>query len=141
MQKLTLLSVAVTVALAGCSGDDGKNGQNGIDGTNGLSSLVLQTQLAVGDTVCRNGGVKIDSGLDADGNGALSNGEVSSTEHVCAPSITSLSAADVAVTAHNTWFSEGESQVAATKSLAEKIAKESGKAKNVILSEKNKFFI
>ncbi|OUL55987.1 alkaline phosphatase [Pseudoalteromonas ulvae] len=133
MKKLTLLSVAVTVALAGCSGDDGKNGQNGIDGTNGLSSLVLQTQLAVGDTVCRNGGVKIDSGLDADSNGALSTDEVSSTEHVCAPTITSLSSNDVAVTANNTWFTEGENQVAAAKSLAAKIAKESGKAKNVIL--------
>jgi len=60
MKKLTLLSVAIAVALAGCSGDDGKdgtngsagaNGANGANGSNGLTSLIMQTQLPIGDVM------------------------------------------------------------------------------------------
>ncbi|WP_370530609.1 alkaline phosphatase [Pseudoalteromonas tunicata] len=142
MKKLTLLSVAIAVALAGCSGDDGKdgtngsagaNGANGANGSNGLTSLIMQTQLPIGDDVCRNGGVKIDSGLDSDGNGVLAASEVTGTEHVCAPTITSLTASDVATTTSNQWYSESEDRVLQAKAMAAKVAKESGKAKNVIL--------
>jgi len=74
----SLLCVAASVGIVGCALD-------GDDGAAGLNSLVLQTELAVGDSQCAYGGVRIDSGLDTDGNGALGAGEISQTEYVCTP--------------------------------------------------------
>jgi len=74
----SLLCVAASVGIVGCALD-------GDDGAAGLNSLVLQTELAVGDSQCAYGGVRIDSGLDTDGNGALGAGETSQTEYVCTP--------------------------------------------------------
>ncbi|MBB1507430.1 esterase-like activity of phytase family protein [Pseudoalteromonas sp. SG41-1] len=90
--KLNLSFVLVTVLLGACSdgkdganGTDGTNGNGGIDGAVGLNSLVMQTELNMGDSNCWMGGIKIDSGLDADRNGALATTEVTSTSFLCNP--------------------------------------------------------
>ncbi|MEE4244884.1 MAG: choice-of-anchor I family protein [Kangiellaceae bacterium] len=80
--KIKLMVASVALALSGCS-DDGSNGRDGIDGTNGLSSLVNQTSLAIGDNNCPNGGTRIDSGLDSNGNGQLDAGEITTTSYNC----------------------------------------------------------
>jgi hypothetical protein len=54
---------------------------NGEDGTNGLLSLV-QVQSEPAGTNCANGGQRIDSGIDANGNGVL-DAEEQSTAYVC----------------------------------------------------------
>ncbi|MEN0063858.1 MAG: putative Ig domain-containing protein [Myxococcota bacterium] len=61
-----------------CNGEDGTNGTDGI----GLTSLVDVTPVAPGAD-CVNGGQRIDVGLDADSNGVLDMGEVSSSTFVC----------------------------------------------------------
>ena len=139
--KLSLLAVALSAVLTGCSGDDGSNGANGtngtngtngLDGSNGLNSLVKQTSLAVGHDNCRNGGVQIDSGLDANADGELASEEVTATEYVCTPAKNQLSSLDVDVTSSNAWFSAGEDRVAKAKANNE-LQAQLGKAKNVIL--------
>lgn len=131
MKSLKLLSLSIIVALAGCDdGDDGKDGANGIAG---LNSLVMQTELAVGDANCANGGVQIDSGLDDNANNTLDTDEVDATEYVCAPAITALSAADAGVTTLNNWYTAAEQNVSTAQSQVEVIEAVKGKAKNVIL--------
>lgn len=70
---LTIL-LSVTV-LAGC--DDGDDGQDGRD------SLINQTRLAVLSDECAFGGVRFDSGLDANRDGELGAQEIESSEIVC----------------------------------------------------------
>lgn len=77
--KTISLLVAVSLGVTACDGDDGK------DGTNGLNSLIIQTPLAAGSASCPNGGVRIDSGLDADSNGVLADSEMTKTSYVCTP--------------------------------------------------------
>ncbi|MED5525415.1 MAG: esterase-like activity of phytase family protein [Pseudomonadota bacterium] len=77
-RKLSLVALATLVALTGCN-DDGDNGSNG------LNSLVTQTDLATGNSQCWLGGVQIDSGVDANGNGTLEAGEIAKTSYVCNP--------------------------------------------------------
>ena len=55
------------------------NGANGADGRRSL--LAFATEPA--GSICPNGGQRITSGVDADGNGTLDAGEVSSTAYVC----------------------------------------------------------
>lgn len=52
---------------------------NGIDGNDGL---VKTTNEAAGIN-CENGGVKIDSGIDTNGNGSLDDDEITATAYVC----------------------------------------------------------
>jgi hypothetical protein len=52
---------------------------NGIDGSTSLTSVT--TELAGNN--CENGGVKIDSGVDTNGNGTLDQDEVTATAYVC----------------------------------------------------------
>ncbi len=73
MNKLAPYLMAVLV-LAGCEGDDGNNG---------LQSLVSQSEVPVLSAACPFGGTQIDSGIDADGDGTLSAGEISSSDTVC----------------------------------------------------------
>ena len=91
--KKLALSLAITSALAACSGDDGQDGANGVDGTNGtngssgsngLNSLVAQSSVALGDAMCFAGGAKIESGLDTNANDVLDSEEVTSTAYSCA---------------------------------------------------------
>jgi hypothetical protein len=76
---------------AGATGAAGANGTNGVDGQNGLNALIKTTVEAAGAN-CANGGTKIETGLDADGNGVLDAGEVSAsqTKYVCDGSSTSI---------------------------------------------------
>jgi len=54
---------------------------NGENGTDGQSALIVTTELSPGDTNCPNGGQKVESGLDANGDGLLN--EVASTSYIC----------------------------------------------------------
>ncbi|MEO1174500.1 MAG: hypothetical protein AAFX94_20965, partial [Myxococcota bacterium] len=97
--------LALAVAATGCAGDDGMDGapgadgmdgNNGLDGANGAAgptgspgssgtnSLISQTQVDAGVN-CAFGGVRLDSGLDDNGNGTLDADEIDSTSFVCAP--------------------------------------------------------
>jgi OmcA/MtrC family decaheme c-type cytochrome len=73
---LLILSLCVPVLFLGCSGDDGSNGVNGI------STLSLVSTEPAG-TNCDNGGQKIQTGPDTNGNGILDSGEVTNTSYVC----------------------------------------------------------
>jgi hypothetical protein len=68
----------------GATGPIGLTGIQGLDGQNGLNALIKTTSEAAGAN-CTNGGTKIETGLDANGNGVLDGGEVliSSTTFVC----------------------------------------------------------
>jgi hypothetical protein len=73
-----------TSNLTGPSGASGPQGIAGTNGTNGLNALIKTTSEPAGSN-CANGGTKIETGLDADGNGTLDAGEVnaSQTSYVC----------------------------------------------------------
>lgn len=88
-----LLSVAIVAAipamLAGCGADDGKdgvngsNGSNGTNGANGHKSLVSQSVLAAGNAQCFKGGLKIETGVDANDDSTLQSTEVGQTTYQC----------------------------------------------------------
>ncbi len=61
---------------------NGTNGTNGATGTAGKNTLVSITAESVGDN-CAAGASKIQAGLDTDGSGTLSDGEVTQTRYVC----------------------------------------------------------
>jgi hypothetical protein len=75
--KTRALAAVVLLALGGCSG---KQGPAGADGR----SVLLRTASEAAGTSCASGGVKVESGLDANANGVLDAGEVASTAYVCA---------------------------------------------------------
>lgn len=52
---------------------------NGIDGNNSLTKITNE----VSGTNCENGGLKIDSGIDANSDGTLDDAEISATAYVC----------------------------------------------------------
>jgi len=52
---------------------------NGVDGNDGL---IKTTNEAAGMN-CENGGIKIDSGIDTNGNGALDDDEITATAYIC----------------------------------------------------------
>ena len=99
LYKKNLLSLAVTASLslilAACGGDDGKNGRDGVNGTNGSNgsngangtdgktSLITQTRLAAGHDQCFQGGIKIESGVDANSDNTLQTTEISQTSYQC----------------------------------------------------------
>lgn len=58
------------------------NGEAGQDGESGASALLASTQVPAGGQ-CIAGGYRIDTGLDADGNGLLEGTEVTSNFYVC----------------------------------------------------------
>ena len=68
----------------GIQGLPGANGAAGATGQNGLNALIKTTSEAAGAN-CTNGGTKIETGLDANGNGVLDSGEVniSQTTFLC----------------------------------------------------------
>jgi hypothetical protein len=68
----------------GTQGPQGVAGTNGTNGTNGQNSLVKTTTESAGAN-CTTGGVKIEYGLDANGNGILDAGEINATltKYVC----------------------------------------------------------
>ncbi|MEQ9309753.1 MAG: hypothetical protein RLN90_09885 [Balneolaceae bacterium] len=52
---------------------------NGIDGNNSLTKITSEAS----GTNCENGGLKIDTGVDANSNGTLDDDEISTTAYVC----------------------------------------------------------
>ncbi len=73
--RTSLASAAVALGLVACSGTDGNNGKNG------ESTLVAVVSVPAGAN-CANGGVAIEQGLDANGNGMLDASEVIAAETV-----------------------------------------------------------
>ncbi|MEO0601988.1 MAG: putative Ig domain-containing protein, partial [Myxococcota bacterium] len=69
----------IDASQAVCNGDPGVDGEQGIPGTN---ALLLTTDEAPGDN-CADGGVRIDVGLDDNGNGELEVEEITATSFVC----------------------------------------------------------
>ncbi|GAA72124.1 alkaline phosphatase [Pseudoalteromonas sp. BSi20439] len=124
MNKLTVLSLAVMVALTGCSSDDDKNSNN---------ILAVDNQIAVGSAQCINGGVETQSGVDTNTNGQLESSEVTHTNLVCNDPATSLTSEQLASLSNNAWFSDAQTKLASAQDAASKVVTESGKAKNVIL--------
>ncbi|WP_289030891.1 esterase-like activity of phytase family protein [uncultured Paraglaciecola sp.] len=80
MFKKEMASLSVLALLASCSGD---NGSDGVNGNDGLNSLLNHETLVFGDSECSFGGFRINSGLDADSDGALSDSEVNNTSYDC----------------------------------------------------------
>ncbi len=79
------MAVGIAVAsaiLVACEGDDGDDGMDGAPGADGLTSLINQVPVEAGDD-CANGGARVDSGIDDNGNGVLDEDEVDATEFVC----------------------------------------------------------
>jgi alpha-tubulin suppressor-like RCC1 family protein len=68
----------------GDSGYDGNDGSNGTDGANGDQPLVRTSVEPSGEN-CLEGGTKIETGMDENGNGELDDAEVDSTltQYVC----------------------------------------------------------
>ena len=66
----------------GLNGANGQDGQDGQDGSQGLTSLIVSRTEPAGSN-CQNGGILVETGLDDDGNGALSVNEVDSILFVC----------------------------------------------------------
>lgn len=71
-----------TLVCNGADGADGADGSDGLDGAPGVNALVETAEEPAGEN-CVNGGLKVTAGLDTNGNGALDNDEVSSTNFVC----------------------------------------------------------
>lgn len=87
-----LVVMSLPALMVGCGGDDGKNGVNGTNGSNGSNgasgtdgktSLIKQTTLVAGDAQCFSGGVKIESGIDANSDKSLQATEVAQTTYQC----------------------------------------------------------
>ncbi len=66
----------------GTNGANGTNGTNGTNGASGVNSLVRQDNEPAGAN-CPAGGVRIQSGLDLNGDGILEASEVTETSYVC----------------------------------------------------------
>ncbi|CAA0091954.1 Alkaline phosphatase [Zhongshania aliphaticivorans] len=142
--KVALLAAAIVTGLAACGGDDGRDGSNGLDGSNGvdgsngndgsngsdgLSSLITQTELAVGDSNCPGGGIQFDSGSDTNSDGTLDSSEITDTKYVCEP-YTAPEEIDLIGNARSSaWYSDAEAKIAdvSVPNLTR------GAAKNVIL--------
>ena len=123
MKKLNLISLAVVVALAGCSDDD----------DNSPKTLTVEKTLAVGSEQCVNGGTETLTGEDSNDNGELDSAEVTDTTVACNAPATSLTASQLAPLTDNEWFKSAQVKVATSEENIAAVVKESGKAKNVIL--------
>ena len=80
----TLAGIQGAVGPAGPVGPPGPQGQPGVTGTDGLNALINTITEPAGAN-CANGGTKIETGLDANGNGVLDANEInpSSTNYIC----------------------------------------------------------
>ena len=66
----------------GPQGEEGANGAPGIDGDDGWTALI-RTMVEEPGQNCAEGGLKIEAGLDTDGDGTLSDEEVTETQYIC----------------------------------------------------------
>ncbi len=127
MFKKSILSAAV-IALAACGGDDGKDGSDGAQGDAGYNSLIIQTELAMGDENCPGGGIQFDSGVDMDRSGTLEDSEIMDTNYSCSP-YEEDNFDMLANTTSNPWYTASAAKVASPASYETT----RGAAKNVIL--------
>jgi hypothetical protein len=67
---------------AGVNGTNGLNGTNGTNGANGPVSLIKTSTEPPGNN-CPDGGLRIDTGVDTDGDGTLEQPEIQHTAYVC----------------------------------------------------------
>ncbi|VAX01487.1 hypothetical protein MNBD_GAMMA20-2441 [hydrothermal vent metagenome] len=65
-----------------CNGAPGVDGINGTDGSDGLNALIDMNPEPVSAN-CPNGGLRIDVGIDTNGNGSLDPAEITQTGFVC----------------------------------------------------------
>ncbi|WP_462156740.1 alkaline phosphatase [Pseudoalteromonas sp. GB56] len=121
MKKLSLLSLAVVAALAGCSDDDAP------------TTLTLETAIAVGDSQCINGGLLVQVGADDNGNGQLESSEVDASKTTCNAIKTTLDESELAHLTQNPWFADAQEKVTAAQARSEAVMTTAPKAKNVIL--------
>lgn len=72
------------IGLTGATGPQGVAGPSGAAGSNGLNSLIKTTTEPAGSN-CSAGGVKVETGIDANGNGVLDASEIQTaqTKYVC----------------------------------------------------------
>ena len=83
MRSLGLaLSLSLILGGVACTGDQGEQGPPGGDGADGQNSLATTSAEPAGAN-CATGGIKIQVGVDADGDGTLDASEVTSTSYVC----------------------------------------------------------
>lgn len=79
LRSLTWISFgAAALALAGCSDENGEN-----PGGGGAPGAILGFSDEPAGDRCENGGTRVDSGRDLDGDGKLDEGEVDATTYVC----------------------------------------------------------
>ena len=69
----------------GTDGINGQNGTNGLDGADGLNSLIDLVEEAAGEN-CKNGGLRVNSGLDDNRDGILQLEEIDDFSFICQPS-------------------------------------------------------
>ncbi len=67
----------------GEAGQSGSSGNTGPSGSPGVNSMVSTSVIGNGHQACLFGGLLIDTGLDANGDGILDSGEVINSEYVC----------------------------------------------------------
>jgi hypothetical protein len=81
MKFLAFSMLATAVAIVSCKGDKGELGPAGPNGKNSLTRTLVE---AAGGN-CATGGAKIETGIDANGNGTLDDGEVAATQtrYIC----------------------------------------------------------
>jgi transcription elongation factor Elf1 len=84
---LTVACLATFALLVACgskgdTGPAGTDGTNGTDGIDGKSALFSTTVEPAGEH-CPAGGLRLDYGVDTDGNGTLDSAEISGTSYLC----------------------------------------------------------
>ncbi len=83
--RSALLSILASLAFVAACGDNsvhGPAGANGADGMDGSTTLVSTSTEPAGPN-CAVGGVRIDVGIDDNGDGVLDAGEIDHTSYVC----------------------------------------------------------
>ena len=83
-QQMLSVPYALYAEKSGSVGPKGDKGEPGISGTNGKTTLLKMAKEALGSN-CPNGGIRVEAGLDVNGNGLLEPSEVLSslTKYIC----------------------------------------------------------
>ena len=77
-----VMNVDICDGAQGPQGPQGPAGNDGADGQDGSTALIATSTEPAGVN-CANGGVKIEVGVDDNGNGQLDSNEVDSTQYIC----------------------------------------------------------
>ncbi len=83
-QKMLSVPYALYAEKSGSVGPKGEQGEAGVSGTNGKTTLLKMAKETLGSN-CPNGGVRVEAGLDVNGNSILEPSEVLSslTKYIC----------------------------------------------------------